>query len=382
MTVLRLSSPAAIVAALLCAGVVTAPAVRADEPPAADQPADQPAEGAEGSSGSTGTEPEKAPEEKAEEKPAATPPPAQAPAARKPQKQAAPADASGEEAAAPEEGSKEPPPAAPVARPVQRLDPLTGATLGYSGTRQQVHVLTHPPSAVAHRVELSITMPVQVNPTFTEHAGNGLELEYHFSEVFGLLVGGTYFWLSQPTEFTDNELLNKAVQAPTAAEDIASQWEAHAAFEFMPIYAKAAFFGVGTLRFGIYVSAGGGVTDTKVELQPPNPGSTQSFGDVGLRPDAYFNIGMKFFIGDHLALRLEVRDMVFSGYAYEIRGCSEQNISAIANMSGNGASAACVKAFPNKEDASLADSILTNDSPQSTKIIDNFAFAAALSVIF
>jgi outer membrane beta-barrel protein len=255
-------------------------------------------------------------------------------------------------------------------------DLATGVPLGASGPRQIVHVESKPSSAMAGKFEVSVTMPVQVNPTFTEHVGNGLEVAYHFSEPFSLLLGGTYFWHSQPSEFTDTELLSKAVQAPTAAEDVSEQWEAHAGFEFMPIYAKTAVFGLGTLRFGVYGGGGGGVVSTKVELQPPSS-SHQTFGDTGLRPSAYLNVGFRLFLGDHFSIKLEVRDTVFASYVDKIRGCVEADIAAAANNTGP-----CVKQFPNKLDATVADQVLTNDNPQSTKVIDTLAFAAVVSVLF
>ena len=262
------------------------------------------------------------------------------------------------------------------------VDPITGAALGSSGERQWVHALTKPGSSTEGKFDFTVTMPVQVNPKFTEHIGNGLEIAYHIREPLAIFVGGTYFWHSQPTDFTDNQLLNNAGQAPTAAEAVWSQWEAHGGLEFTPVYAKMAFFGVGTLRFGVFVGVGAGVTDTKAELQPPSAGVARTFGDAGLKPTGFFNAGFRFFLGDHFAIRLEIRDVAYSAYVSQVNGCTQADAESLGNGNPGSVSAACAANFPGaqgKTNAHYASALLQDPS---TEIINTLQFALGLSVLF
>ena len=351
----RLLRPTAVFALSLCAGLLLAPIARAADDDADAKPAD-------------------APTSDSDAKPAAKPDDA----AAKPDT----GDTDKPEQAAPE-AAPAPAPTPPPAPENKNVDPILGSPLGSSGPRQWVHALTRPGSSTEGKFEITVTMPIQVNPKFTQHVGNGLELEYHIREPFALFIGGTYFWQSQPTDFTDNQLLNNAGQAPTTAEDVMSQWEAHAGIEFTPVYAKMAFFGLGTLRYGVYLGAGAGLTDTKVELQPPSSTTTRTFGDSGYKPTGFFNVGFRFFLGDHFAIRLEVRDMIYSAYASQINGCSQQDLDNIGNgnpgMATNQTCATTFSGDQGKTNAHIAATLLTDPS---TEIINNLQFALGLSVLF
>jgi hypothetical protein len=130
------------------------------------------------------------------------------------------------------------------------------------------------------------------------------------------------------------------------------------------------------------VDAGAAVAGTLIELQPPSTGVQRTTGDTGIKPAGFFSTGFRFYIGNHFAIRLEVRDLMFSAYANTVRGCTQNDLNNIGNGAPQMASSACQSAFNNstgKADAHIAANLLTDTS---TELINDFQFAAAISVVF
>jgi len=310
-------------------------------------------------------------------KPAAPIEPAEPAAPAEPS--AAPAAGPTDEAAAPA-AAPEPAPVAPVRG--GSLDPLSGVRLGPSGRHQIAHVIARRMERGAGKHELAVTMPVQVNGKFTEHLGNGLEYRFHFREPIAIGAGGTYFWRGVESGFTEDELINKAKQQPYAADAVLLQWEGHAGIELAPIYGKFTLVDAKVMQFGMYLGTGIGAAQTRVQLRPEQASTTtggghpRTYGDTGLRPTGYFDIGMRLFMGQRFALNLEVRDFIYSDQVTQINGCNAQDLK---NLDAAGANCR-VKDFLDKSaDGAIAQDLVKEPS---SSVLHNVSFIGSLSVLF
>lgn len=261
-----------------------------------------------------------------------------------------------------------------------RLDPVTGARLGNSGDRLRVHTLVRRTERAEGKHELSLIAPIQINGKFTDHIGTGLEYLYHLRESLAVTVGGTYFPYAALSPFTD-QLVDVAKQQPYPSSAVLLQYEAHAGLEVSPIYGKFALFDWRVVQFGFYVGASAGVAQTRVQLRRADAarGLDRTFGDAGLRPVGHLNTGFRLFLGDFMALRLEVRDTVFSDSVTRINGCTKSDVDKM--LGGQGVSASCnPDAFADREaDGRIAADLLKEPS---SDVLNNIQFAAAISVLF
>lgn len=256
-----------------------------------------------------------------------------------------------------------------------RTDPVTGAAVGDSGPRIRAHTVAQTPSRAASRHELSLTVPVQVNSRFTHHLGTGLDYAYHLSETFAVTAGGTWYARGVLSGFTEGELQGKARQQPFAADMMLLQWDARAGVELTPIYGKMSLFSSRVLHFGFFVGSGLGVAQTRVQLRTPDPGGAhgRTFGDTGLRPVGVLNAGMRVFLGQMAALKLEVRDVVYSDAVHQINGCTRTQIEDPTSS--------CAQSFVqgDRNDTSLALDLLKDPS---SSVLHNLSFVGSFSVLF
>lgn len=257
------------------------------------------------------------------------------------------------------------------------IDPITGAQLGWSGPRQAAHIIIKRNERAEGLHELSISNPVQINGKFTQHIGASLDYLYHLREAFAFGVGGTYNYYAAQTQFTD-DLAERAMQAPFAAPTLLMDYEAHAGVEVSPIYGKFALFDWSVVQFGLYFGAYGGVGHTKIQLRAADSVNNRgrTFGDTGLRPVGIFNAGMRMFLSKHMALRVEVRNTMYSNDMSRINGCTKNDITG-----GGAPAASCnLDAFYDRQADGGAAAELLKDP--SSDVLHNVAFVAAFSVLF
>lgn len=257
----------------------------------------------------------------------------------------------------------------------QGTDPISGVQLGPSGPRQSAHAVVQRKDRAGGRHEISIPGVAQINSRFTEHYGTGLDYRFHFSELLALNVGGTWYGWNADTVFKE-EMERKAQQAPLAAGAVLLEWDAHAGLEFTPFYGKFSFFQAGVVHFGVYLGAGLGVADTRVQLRPAaGDNRPRTFGDTGLRPIGSLNAGMRMFLGDRFALRFEVRDVAVSNEISRINGCT------LSDLQGSEASSSCRMNdfFELEPDRHMAKGFL--EQPSSA-VLHNVSFVGSFSVLF
>src|SRR5476649_126270 len=96
--------------------------------------------------------------------------------------------------------------------------------------------------------------------------------------------------------------------------------------ELMPIYGKLNVFDGKILRLGVYVNAGLGAAKTRLQLRPSDdPITGRSFGDTGYRPMGSLGIGLRAFVSERFTVRIELRDLVYSGHVSKVNGCNRDD---------------------------------------------------------
>ncbi len=256
----------------------------------------------------------------------------------------------------------------------------------------RIHVLEKRPFTEAGRWEVSFFGAAQVNPKFTVHAGFSGELAYHIRENLAAQLGVTWFPIAQQSTLSE-ELLTKASEAPASAEAFLLQGDAVLGLELMPIYGKLTVFDGKILRLGMYFNAGLGLAKTRLQLRPSTDQTTgRTFGDTGFRPMASLGAGLRVFVSEQFTVRLELRDLAYSGYVSQVNGCSyndavkiEAAESQVPPTRATGLSGGCDEsAFGSvgtqaKLNASGAKDLL---SKPSAEVINNIAFQGGVSWLF
>jgi outer membrane beta-barrel protein len=249
-----------------------------------------------------------------------------------------------------------------------------------------IHVMQAKPHPFGGRWEGSLLGAAQVNGKFTDHLGTGAQVTYHLAESFAVLVDGIYYPYAQATQFSD-ELLTSYSLTPQAANQLLLRWAAGIGVEMAPIYGKFAFYSDKLAQFAIYVRAGGGITDTRLELVPPtrNDDGTISpavYGDTGLKLMGTFGIGARVYLTHRLAIRAEIRDQVLTARVSEINGCDADDLEA---LSAGGASASvksgCDKGAFSDPARQAGPGKALIEKP-SSDVVNNIAAVLGVSVLF
>lgn len=331
----------------------------------------------------------------AEEKPredAPAPPPEAAPSA--------PADApSSAQLDAPL--APEPAELKPVAHPEQqRL--VSGAPL--DNPNVAVHVVQKKRFADAGRHELVLYPGVaQANGKFTQHYGSGLGYVYHLQENFALQVTGQYNWYARESDF-NQEIIAKVRERAQTASSLLLQWGTTAGVEVAPLYGKFAFYDDSLAQFSVVISGGAGVGSTRHLLRPAAPSeldgrtvmAPERYGDTGLKFLGHVGGGFRVQFGERFALRLEVRDLVYTARVDRVNGCSAEDFGALRRAHESGTpfadvpvSGGCNKGAFDGTDPSTGqnrrDDLLLGEAlvaEPSSDALNNVSFYSGFSLVF
>lgn len=257
----------------------------------------------------------------------------------------------------------------------------------------RIHVVEKRPFTEAGRWELSLFGLTQVNPKFTVHTGLSAELAYHLRENLAAQLGASFFPLAVQSTLSE-ELLANAGEAPLAAEALLLRGDVVAGLELMPVYGKLTVFDGKILRLGVYLNAGLGLGKTRVQLRPStSAGTGRTFGDSGYRPVASLGAGLRVFVNERFTVRLELRDLAYSGYVSRVNGCNRADVAAIEAAEGNvqgpslaqGLSGGCSqRAFGPPGDIAKLNAGGARDllSHPSADVINNIALQGGVSWLF
>lgn len=192
-----------------------------------------------------------------------------------------------------------------------------------------VHIVERKPFRDQGKQEITLyPTAVQTNVKFTEHLGTALAYTYHLHENFGLQVMPQYNWHTDESEF-NRELITKVREEAQAATSLLLVYGAIGGVEVAPLYGKFAFY-QGTLgQFTLVLNGGVGAGVTRHQLRPEIEGRAATYGDTGTKLMGSVGGGFRFQIGDRFALRLEVRDLVYTARVDSVNGCNLSDLSAM-----------------------------------------------------
>ena len=166
---------------------------------------------------------------------------------------------------------------------------------------------------------------VQINGAFSQHVGVGLGFAWHPTETFAVQVSGFFNRISVESKFSD-ELINKVRFEASSSKALLNTWGALMTVEVTPFQGS---LGSKVVRFSAGLFGGAGVGGTKHQLKPENTSGPATFGDTGVRPLVALGAGFRIQYGKHFTVRLEVRDLVYSGRIESVNGCSAADLAAL-----------------------------------------------------
>ncbi len=166
--------------------------------------------------------------------------------------------------------------------------------------------------------KLELTVPsgvLSLNDAFFSKYMVGARAGYHFSESFSLGVSGAYGGFS-PTGSTQVCPVNQGCRPATAAQLYqvpgAIRWTASAEVAFSPVYGKLNLFAEKAVHFDLSVLAGADLVsyrDVLTLAQASTPGLTPA---NATSPGGHLGVGARVFLARFMALRLELRDVLYS----------------------------------------------------------------------
>lgn len=337
--------------------------------------------------------------EKAAPAPAATPTPAPAPEAKPKAGEAPSSKPSGgwttpppAAPAAPkpsEEGEEEKVPAAPPKpAPAEAPGPQAGYLEGRAEStspNELVHTVEKKTYTAAGEFEATLyPAAIQLNSKFTNTDGIAVAVSYAIQENMALQLMGFYNYVAGETAFNE-ELLNLHAR-PEAADALTLDYGAAAAFEVAPIYGKFAFYQGALAQFRFVLNAGAGFGHSNVQLtngpdaaDPTAPAA--QFGDTGFRFLGNLGVGFRILIGSSVAIRLEVRDLLYTARVDHINGCTLDDVTDLQNGTAPADSGCNLKSFnPNSATALTVAKDLLGDV--SSDVVNDVVFFGGASILF
>lgn len=218
------------------------------------------------------------------------------------------------------------------AAPRQTMMLLSGAPL--NNPNVGVHIVEKKETSDARRTEVVLyPVAMQVNGKFTQHFGSQASVVYHLQENFGLQLTGGYNWSNAESSF-NGELVEKFRAEAQAATSLLWTWGVLGGVEVTPLYGKFAFFEGTLVHFSFVINGGVGLGGTRHQLKPETVRaddtiSPSTYGDTGVRFMGSLGAGFRVGIGEHFALRLEVRDVVYTARVERVNGCNAADLKAM-----------------------------------------------------
>jgi outer membrane beta-barrel protein len=196
-----------------------------------------------------------------------------------------------------------------------------------------VHIVERKEHSDSKKLELVLyPATAQINGKFTQHYGTQGSIVWHLHENFGLQITGGGNWYNEESDL-NSELAQKVAATAQAATALLLTWGVMGGVEVTPIYGKFAFLDGTLAHFSIVVNGGAGVGGSRLMLKQAgnNNGkeSPATYGDMGLRFLTGIGVGFRLQLSEHFALRLEVRDTVYTARADKVNGCSYDDLNAM-----------------------------------------------------
>jgi outer membrane beta-barrel protein len=196
-----------------------------------------------------------------------------------------------------------------------------------------VHIVERKVFSDKGKHELALFPAVaQLNGKFTQHYGTALNYTYHLQENFALQITPQWNWFNTESAF-NNELINTVGEEAQAATSLLLSWGVLGGVEVVPLYGKFAWYENSLLQYSVVINAGAGYGSTRHQLRPENkdvdPPIEASFGDTGNRFLGSIGGGFRVQFGGRFAVRLEVRDLVYTARVDRVNGCDIDDFIAM-----------------------------------------------------
>jgi outer membrane beta-barrel protein len=234
--------------------------------------------------------------------------------------------------AAPAKDSAQP---AAAARPAPSAAQSAGADLGYlegragsTSPNERISTVEKMGYSAAGKSDATLyPVAFQLNSKFTQTFGVAVAYNYAIQENFALQLNFGYNYFAGNTAF-GNSLIEHKVRAQ-GADALFLRGGATAGFEVAPVYGKFAFYEGNLVQFRFIVNAGAGAGKTEVQLTPTSP---IVYGDAGYRFLGNLGLGFRVLLNERVALRLEVRDLIYTARIDHINGCRLPDLNDITNQ--------------------------------------------------
>jgi outer membrane beta-barrel protein len=226
--------------------------------------------------------------------------------------------------------------AAPVAAVPQPATGDTGYLEGRTGStspNERISTIEKMGYTDAKKSEVILyPIALQINSNFTSTFGVALAYNYAIQENFALQLNFNYNYIAGNTAF-GNSLIEQQVR-PQGADALFLRAGATGGFEVAPIYGKFTFYEGSLIQFRFVVNAGAGVGLTQVQLTSPASASVID-GDAGVRFLGNLGLGFRIFLGEKVAIRLELRDQIYTARIDHINGCTLAQLNPPQGTSPN-----------------------------------------------
>ncbi|HZA13299.1 MAG TPA: outer membrane beta-barrel domain-containing protein, partial [Myxococcaceae bacterium] len=227
-----------------------------------------------------------------------------------------------------------------------------------------VHIVERKPFSDQGKHEITLFPALaQVNGKFTQHFGTALSYAYHVHENLAFQLMPQWNWFNEESPF-NRELIASAGVEALPATSLLLNWGVTGGVEVVPLYGKFAWYENSLLQFSVVINGAAGYGSTRHELKPrttvTNPDGTTStsratFGDTGNRFLGSIGGGFRVQFGDRFAVRLEVRDLVYTARVDQVNGCDFDDLDLMfRNLSQTDPAQAAVESGCRRETFSQA----------------------------
>ena len=195
------------------------------------------------------------------------------------------------------------------------------------------------------RLDLSVLAGISMNNKLTDQYGLLFRPAYQLTDAWAVELTGGYVLAAEKRQLT-SEIRQQIQTDPELASEFADmstlQWIAQGAVRWSPIYGKLSLFSEVPLHFGAYVSAGGGFVGTsRRSLVDCTGGSVDQSGyydatctaETAVQPSVGLGVGLRFFLSDWAALRVELEDFVFpDSYRLNVGTADERRVNDLSTV--------------------------------------------------
>lgn len=201
-------------------------------------------------------------------------------------------------------------------------------------TEETIYAVQRKAYLTNRKIEISPMFSASFADRFVQTFAPAVSVTYHIAENFG---AEGYFSFMFPSESgLTSEILKEGKLTPEIAKLTQMRWVGGLGAQWSPVYGKIQVFGATLGNFGLYVGAGIGIGQTRVQCTPGLPLDPNVFGanfeceavmatPGGSADDAFkvvyeplrtqvmgqFGGGIRLYFSNNLGLKLEVRDWIF-----------------------------------------------------------------------